>query len=203
MNDKVYVSDIRLEDYPNYLTACYCTRPELIITLKGHPESINPECLRNLVGREVSISDLEDGRRIPADYNLDLAEPLHVYRLCQSSFQDYITNKITGNLLVSTPKKVIFNYPATIVLWNDGTKTVVKCSEDDIFSPEAGLAMCYMKKLFGNDNEFHKIFKKYCPKQEIDVPDVDMSIAESLMESVAKKFVGSRSFNFKGKTEEE
>lgn len=24
-------------------------------------------------------------------------------------------------------KKVIFNDPATIVLWNDGTKTVVKC----------------------------------------------------------------------------
>ena len=31
-------------------------------------------------------------------------------------------------------KKVIFNDPATIVLWDDGTKTVVKCSEGDTYS---------------------------------------------------------------------
>ena len=30
-------------------------------------------------------------------------------------------------------KNVIFNPPATIVFWSDGTKTAVKCSEKDIF----------------------------------------------------------------------
>ena len=39
-------------------------------------------------------------------------------------------------------KKVIFNDPATIVLWDDGTKTVVKCSEGDIYSEWSGLAFC-------------------------------------------------------------
>lgn len=29
-------------------------------------------------------------------------------------------------------RKVIFSNPATIVLWSDGTKTVVKCGPDDI-----------------------------------------------------------------------
>lgn len=45
-------------------------------------------------------------------------------------------------------KKVIYNDPATIVLWNDGTKTVVKCMEGDTFSQEMGLAMCICKKVF-------------------------------------------------------
>ena len=38
-------------------------------------------------------------------------------------------------------KNVIFNPPATVVYWTDGTKTVVKCNENDIFDPEKGLAL--------------------------------------------------------------
>lgn len=41
---------------------------------------------------------------------------------------------------------VIFNDPATIVFWSDGTKTVVKCCEDDEFDEEKGLAMAVCKK---------------------------------------------------------
>ena len=35
--------------------------------------------------------------------------------------------------------KVIFNNPATIVYWLDGTKTVVKCQPGDVYSKETGL----------------------------------------------------------------
>lgn len=59
-------------------------------------------------------------------------------------------------------KNVIFSKPATIVIWADDTKTVVKCSPNDKYDKEKGLALCYMKKVFGNDNSFHKIFRKYC-----------------------------------------
>ena len=37
-------------------------------------------------------------------------------------------------------EKVIFNDPATIVIWADGSKTVVKCQEGDVFDKEKGLA---------------------------------------------------------------
>lgn len=50
-----------------------------------------------------------------------------------------------------TIKNVIFNNPATIVMWSDGTKTVVKCGENDTFDPEKGVAMCCMKKLLGTN----------------------------------------------------
>ena len=64
------------------------------------------------------------------------------------------------------PTKIIFNGPATIVFWDDGTKTVVKCTEREMFDYEKGVALCYMKKLLGNDNSFKHIFKKFnVPKQ--------------------------------------
>lgn len=46
-------------------------------------------------------------------------------------------------------RKVIFNAPATVVLWSDGTKTVVKCGPNDIFDKEKGLAMAIVKKMGG------------------------------------------------------
>ena len=47
-------------------------------------------------------------------------------------------------------RKVIFHAPATIVLWEDGTRTVVKCDPGDTYDPKYGLALCYMKKALGN-----------------------------------------------------
>ena len=47
------------------------------------------------------------------------------------------------------PERVIFNPPATIVIWKDGTKTVVK-AQDDRYDRMTGVALCYMKKALGN-----------------------------------------------------
>jgi len=60
------------------------------------------------------------------------------------------------------PKEIVFqDEKTTIINWNDRTKTIVKCSDDDVFSPEAGIALCYMKKFItDNDSErFHRILK--------------------------------------------
>ena len=69
---------------------------------------------------------------------------------------------------VSAPtiKKVIFNYPATIVLWSDGSKTVVKCQDGDIYDPEKGLAMAISKKALGNKGNYCNEFKKWLPEEE-------------------------------------
>lgn len=61
-------------------------------------------------------------------------------------------------------KKVICNPPATIILWEDGSKTVVKCCEADIYDSEKGFAMAVIKKLCGNDSAtFHRLFKTWMP----------------------------------------
>ena len=45
---------------------------------------------------------------------------------------------------------IIFNDPATIVFWSDGTKTVVKAMKGEKFEKYAGFAMACMKKMFGS-----------------------------------------------------
>ena len=85
-----------------------------------------------------------------------------------------------------------FSDPATIVIWDDGTKTVVKCMDGDVYSEETGLAMAICKKAYGNDNSFHKVFKKWVVVEETEI-DWDKFI-----ESVANMSLGMR-----GKKEEE
>lgn len=47
-------------------------------------------------------------------------------------------------------KQVIFHEPATIILWADGTKTVVKCKDGDKYDKQTGFLMCYLKGIVGN-----------------------------------------------------
>lgn len=56
-------------------------------------------------------------------------------------------------------KRVIYNDPATIILWADGTKTVVKV-HDEPFDKEKGFAMAVLKKALGDD--FHRVLREYC-----------------------------------------
>lgn len=51
----------------------------------------------------------------------------------------------TAPRIVPGIERIIFNDPATIVYWTDGTKTVVKAHEDE-FSEEHGLAMAMARK---------------------------------------------------------
>ena len=48
-------------------------------------------------------------------------------------------------------KQVIFNDPATIVTFSDGTKVCVKANENDKFSKEVGLMYALVKRLYAND----------------------------------------------------
>lgn len=77
-------------------------------------------------------------------------------------------NKITATNSTKEPlpeiKNVIFNNPATIVFWADGTKTVVQCQGDDIYDPEKGLAMAMCKKMLGNKHEYYHTFKHWMKK---------------------------------------
>ena len=74
-------------------------------------------------------------------------------------------NNMHKNTQISLIKNVIFNDPATIVFWNDGTKTIVK-AENEPFDPEKGLAMAISKKVLGNKGNYYEIFKKWMPKED-------------------------------------
>lgn len=73
--------------------------------------------------------------------------------------------KKNPNINSSDPviKDVIFNDPATIVFWNDNTKTVVR-AQGEAFDPEKGLAMAFAKKMFGNNHDYYIQFKRWLKK---------------------------------------
>lgn len=58
-------------------------------------------------------------------------------------------------------KKVIFSNPCTIVFWGDGTKTVVRCGENDEYDPEKGIAMALMRKVYGPRHHYLKTIGPY------------------------------------------
>ena len=58
-------------------------------------------------------------------------------------------------------KQVIFHDPATIVFWHDGSKTVVKAQNGELYDKEKGLAMCICKKVLGNKGNYNNEMKKW------------------------------------------
>ena len=96
----------------------------------------------------------------------------------------YIKEPSPKQKAMNSITNVIFNNPATIVFWSDGTKTVVKCDERDEFDPEKGLAMAICKKHFGG-GFYNDIFKKWIPKEETPKIEIDGQIT---MDDIAEKF---------------
>lgn len=63
-------------------------------------------------------------------------------------------------------RDIIFSDPATIVFWNDDTKTVVKTRGGEEYDKEKGLAMAIIKKITGNTRDYYEIFKEWCGDEE-------------------------------------
>lgn len=122
--------------------------------------------------------------RVPAN-NLRIDIDRAIYTAMATDYSRQSTERAEKNDIVKfgmcsvSIRKVIFNDPATVVLWSDGTKTVVKCGPEDTFDMEKGLAMAIVKKMAGNDNRFHKVFKQY-PKKKKKEPGSTGSIPDMM-----------------------
>ena len=62
-------------------------------------------------------------------------------------------------------KELVFNNPATIIFWKDGTKTIVKTQNGSPFDKEKGFCMAVVKKLFGNEGNYYNIVDKWINKK--------------------------------------
>ena len=72
----------------------------------------------------------------------------------------YLNGYTNDSEETSMPKDVIFNDPATIVLWEDKTKTVVKCQPGDEYDPLIGFLLCVCKKFCGNKGAYNNMIRK-------------------------------------------
>lgn len=144
-------------------------------TINFTPENNVERCIGDSSLKELASKYLKDDKDSfmtygGVDYNkiandrfnynsADVKNTLKFLELCQDYRQ------------ISFPcvKKVIFNKPATIVIWADGTKTVVKCQKDkngkyEKYDKEKGLALCYMKKALGNESNYYNVIKNIIDK---------------------------------------
>ena len=78
------------------------------------------------------------------------------------------------------PKKVIFSGPATTILWQDGTKTTVKCQSEDVWSDDVGIAMCYLKKMLGNKGNFNNIFRQAMKVAEVQTKKEELAASTAI-----------------------
>lgn len=104
----------------------------------------------------------------------------------KENFESEMIDKMKIQHYSLNVSKIIFNPPATIVFWEDGTKTVVKCSAEDEFSEYYGLLAALGKKVYGNNNQIKKLIDKKTEwhenkKDKKDIPGVSMnSLTEAL-----------------------
>lgn len=92
-------------------------------------------------------------------------------------------------------KDVIFSDRVTVILWKDGTKTMVRAGENDRYDPEKGFAMAVAKKMFGNKGNYYEVFKKYVPvtyyiADKKDAKKDIMMTDQAVSDEVEKEIVG-------------
>ncbi len=68
-----------------------------------------------------------------------------------------IMNIVREELYSRIVRKIIYNGPKTIVLWSDGTKTIVSCAEIDDYDRYAGFCAALAKKALGSSSAIRKL----------------------------------------------
>lgn len=117
------------------------------------------------------LNDSKDAKELAMATCLRYKNNGYIKKVAKYCYDDFITTEAvfnatrTGQTVIPKIKDVIYNDPATIVFWKDGTKTVVKC-QNEKFDPEKGLAMAFSKKMLGNKGNYYNIFKKWLPEEK-------------------------------------
>ena len=147
------------------------------VTIELIEDTLTPETeliIRDSCNRWVSRHKLPNLRhdelayvldQVKRKYDLEVKNYIRAYEL-DLSLYPYFKPNTTNTTKLPEIKDVIFNEPATIVMWSDGTKTVVKCQEGEGYDPEKGMAMAISKKALGNKGNYCEVFKKWLPEEE-------------------------------------
>ena len=135
----------------------YGKAPRFEIELNGFYKegtSLYPASINN-------ISRLIEDRMNGRESELKTALQWRMSSFMYGAYSNHVNCK---DFVIPEIKNVIFNPPATIVFWNDGTKTVVKCQNDEAFDPEKGITMAFFKKMHGNKGHYFEEIKKWTEK---------------------------------------
>ena len=140
---------------------------------------------------------LTDQTKIKGSFNKEnLTNPSEIFKALGDLFSDNFLNGLkegvknvgyeAKRLAIAQDffaiKRVIFSKPKTIVLWEDGTKTIVSCSLHDIYDKRVALMYAMMQKLFGNSTRMRKFFDQYCEAADYLDPEVMSDVVDDFTE---------------------
>lgn len=165
IGDRVEVNDIRYVYYGRKGTIIGIketgpyTKPICTIALDGawtldddgraHEIEVNASALAKIPRKNIEEETITMGLRSCKTLYRNLKEP-----------QDKHIGG-TDEMKKLNVKTIIFSGPKTIVLWSDGTKTIVSMSKDEAkFDPEAAFCAAYTKKMFGTSSKIKRIIKE-------------------------------------------
>lgn len=94
-------------------------------------------------------------------------DPLTITDLAVRNKVSYTDYYKTPNR-IPTPKKIIVSEDSdvTVVLWDDNTKTIVKCSEADQYDSYAAYCAAFAKKCYGTNSQLKKTIENLTVVQE-------------------------------------
>lgn len=128
-------------------------------------------------------------------YHQDALDNARYAAQAQAMYNRTYEKEARAAMSTTSIKNVIFAPPATIVYWSDGSKTVVKCSEKDVFDPEKGLAMAIAKRCGGNKGSYYKEIQNWVEKSGKKYPGktaagkaVDMDVLKKYSSEANKDF---------------
>lgn len=118
------------------------------------------------------------------------------------SYADYYAEKRKQKKIgyLPIPKKIIVNVDSkvTVVMWDDNTKTIVKCSEEDQYDGYAAYCAAFAKKCHGTNSQLkktienHTVFQESKKKNKTDAPLLpSMEEAAKNFCDAAKKYFGT------------
>lgn len=93
-------------------------------------------------------------------------------------------------------KKVYFNDPVTVVIFEDGSKSIVRCSENDKYDPEKGFLMALLKKELGNPSKVRKFFKKWNTPDPMLTEDFYEDSKDILVDAFKKRISNNQAIHY-------
>lgn len=102
---------------------------------------------------------------------------------------DYNGISRRNNMMKYGVKEIIYHDAATIVYWTDGTKTVVKCNENDEYSEYSGFVAAVAKKMYGGANAINRLIdsKKTIRGNGLGQPFRSKKTFEEILDEAADK----------------
>lgn len=122
-------------------------------------------------------------------YHQDALDNARYITQARAMYNAVYQKEVRAAMNAATIKNAIFAPPATIVYWSDGSKTVVKCSEKDVFDPEKGLAMAIAKRCGGNKGSYYKEIQNWVEKSGKKYPGKPYTESSSVKNDALKKYI--------------